>query len=104
MDEFNNRMDAQRDILEVINRQSNYTEELCGLSKSAIDRWIYSNYLNPMDEICKILFQIAHKLFFLANKSQEQISEEYKLLSSEISSLKISLGKAMGYRDRDAHH
>ena len=68
MDEFNNRMDAQRDILEVINRQGNYTEELCGLSKSAIDRWIYSNYLNPMDEICKILFQIAHKLFFLANK------------------------------------
>lgn len=96
MDEFNNRMDAQRNILEVINRQTGYTEELCGLSKNAIERWIASNHINPRSEICEILFQITNKLFFLANKSQEQITNEYKLLSSEISALKISLIKAMG--------
>lgn len=93
MDEFNNRMDAQRDILEIVNRQAGYSEELCGLSKKAIERWISANQLNPRSETCDILFQIAKKLFFLANKSQEQITEEYRALSSEISSLKIKLEK-----------
>ena len=95
MSEFNNRMDAQRDILGVVNRQTGYSEELCGLSKKAIERWISSNQLNPKSETCDILFQIGKKLFFLANKSQEQITEEYKALSSKISLLKISLEKSM---------
>ena len=96
MDEFNNRMDAQRDILEVVNRQAGGSEELCGLSKKAIERWITSNQLNRKSDTCNILFQIAKKLFFLANKSQEQITEEYKALSSEISALKINLEKSIG--------
>ena len=96
MDEFNNRMDAQRDILEVVNRQAGCSEELCGLSKEAIERWITSNQLNRKSDTCNILFQIAKKLFFLANKSQEQITEEYKALSSEISALKINLEKSIG--------
>ena len=96
MDEFNNRMDAQRDILEVVNRQARYTEELCGLSKNAIERWVSANQLNPGSKVCEILFQVANKLFFLANKSQEQITEEYKTLSSEIGALKINLEKTMG--------
>ncbi len=96
MDEFNNRMDAQRGILEVVNRQAGYSEELCGLSKKAIERWIASNQLNPKSETCDILFKIANKLFFLANKSQEQVTEEYKVLSSEVSVLKINLEKSLG--------
>ena len=96
MDEFNNRMDAQRDILEVVNRPAGCSEELCGLSKKAIERWITSNQLNRKSDTCNILFQIAKKLFFLANKSQEQITEEYKAMSSEISALKINLEKSIG--------
>ena len=96
MDEFNNRMDAQRSVLEVINRQLDNKEELCGLSKKAIERWIVANQLNSKSEICKILYTISAKLFFLANKSQEQISEEYTLVSSEISALKIDLEKSIG--------
>jgi hypothetical protein len=68
MDEFNNRMDAQRDILSVVNRQTGCSEELCGLSKKAIDRWISSNQLNPTSETCDILFQIAQKLFFFGKQ------------------------------------
>jgi hypothetical protein len=89
-------MDAQRDVLEVVNRQGIYSEELCGLSKKAIDRWIASNQLNPESKTCSILFQIAKKLFFLANKSQDQITTEYKALWSEISDLKINLQKTIG--------
>ena len=68
MDEFNNRMDAQRDILEVVNRQAGCSEELCGLSKKAIERWITSNQLNRKSDTCNTLFQIAKKLFFLADR------------------------------------
>ncbi len=96
MDEFNNRMDAQRSILEVINKRGGYSEELCGLSKKAIERWISSNKLDSKSETCDILFRIAKKLFFLANKSQEQITEEYKALSSEILALKINLENSLG--------
>lgn len=93
MDEFNNRMDAQRNVLEIVNRQVDNKEELCGLSKKAIDRWVSANRLNPESERCKVLYKISEKLFFLANKSQEQITEEYRLISSEISSLKFDLEK-----------
>jgi hypothetical protein len=93
MDEFNNRMDAQRNVLEIVNRQVGNKEELCGLSKKTIERWITANRLNPEGEICKILFKISEKLSFLATKSQEQISEEYRLISSEISKLKLDLEK-----------
>ena len=96
MDEFNNRMDAQRNVLEVVNRQVDNKEELCGLSKKAIERWIVANQINSEGKVCKILYSISEKLFFLANKSQEQISEEYTLVSSEISALKIDLEKSIG--------
>ena len=93
MDEFNNRMNVQRDVLNIVNLRNDYREELCGLSKKAIERWIMANGLNPEDRFCKIIFKISDKLFFLANKSQEQISDEYKLISSEISQLKLDLEK-----------
>nr|MDU9045946.1 hypothetical protein [Candidatus Electrothrix aestuarii] len=95
MYEFNNRIDAQRSVLEVVNRQSKFSEELCGLSKKALERWISSNKLDPTSESCNILFQISKKLFFLANKSQEQITEEYKALSLEIAFLKFNLEKSL---------
>lgn len=96
MEEFNNRMNAQRLVLEIINRNRSNKEELCGLSKKAIERWIGVNRLNPKSDLCKILFKISEKLFFLATKSQEQVSEEYKLLSYEIAQLQNDLEEATG--------
>lgn len=84
MDEFNNRMDAQRNVLRVINNNRSYSEELCGLSNRAIERWITVNRINPESRISEILFEISEKLFFLATKSQEQVTEEYRSLSNEI--------------------
>lgn len=96
MEEFNNRMDAQRNVLEVINRKRSNKEELCGLSNKAIERWIAVNRLNPESDICRILFKISEKLFFLATKSQEQVSEKYQLLSYEIAQLQHNLERAIG--------
>lgn len=60
------------------------SERLFGLSSKAIDRWIAVNRLDPSSSIVHAIRDIAAKLFFLANKSQDQISEQYQLVRAEI--------------------
>jgi hypothetical protein len=95
MDEFNNRMDAQRDVLQSVNRQHRFAEQLCGLSRKAIERWVSVNRLDPAGEVGLVLFKISSKLFFLSSKSQEQVTEEYQLLSREVGALKNQLDAAL---------
>lgn len=92
MIEFNNRIDAQRVILNLVNRRG-WKEELYGLSSGAIDRWIRTNEINPSAGLACAVYESAGKLFFLANKSQEQITNEYQLLSSEIHELTQRIAK-----------
>ena len=87
MNEFNNRISAQREILTEVN-SSRWTEELFGLSQGALERWFSVNKVNKTSRLASLLFEAAEKLFFLANKSQEQITEEYKNLSLEIEEIK----------------
>ena len=83
MAEFNNRIAAQRYILTLVN-SVRWKEELFGLSEKSIERWIISNQLDQSSRLVILVYQAAEKLFFLANKSQEQISEEYELVTQEI--------------------
>jgi hypothetical protein len=86
MSEFNNRIAAQREILINVNSGS-WQEELFGLSSGAIDRWMNTNRLDSSSVLVELIRQAADKLFFLSNKSQEQITEDYKHLSGEVSAL-----------------
>jgi hypothetical protein len=86
MSEFNNRIAAQRDILQVVNDRTQ-KEELFGLSSKAIDRWTSANQVDPESRLVELIRTASGKLFFLANKSQEQITEEYATVSREISDL-----------------
>lgn len=86
MKEFNNRISAQREILRVINSLSQQ-EDLFGLSSGAISRWVSVNNLDKDSRLVSLVFQAADKLFFLANKSQEQITNEYKVLSQTVAKL-----------------
>lgn len=94
MNEFNNRIDAQREILNLVNRKL-WTEELYGLSAGAIERWIRSNNIDPTTELPRTIYESARKLFFLANKSQEQITDEYRLLSIEVSEITKHIAKML---------
>lgn len=87
MKEFNNRVAAQRQVLQLVNRRNWGKEELFGLSSKAIDRWIAVNRIDPESQLVKLIKTASAKLFFLANKSQEQVSEEYKMVSSEFASI-----------------
>ena len=86
MTEFNNRIAAQREILLAVN-SAPWREELYGMSSGAIDRWLLANNVDPSSRLVCLLVEAAGKLFFLANKSQEQVTAEYRLLSSEVSGL-----------------
>ncbi len=81
--EFNNRIDAQRDILSIVNSK-NWKEDLLGLSSGAIKRWTDINGLTSNDIIVELIIASSEKLFFLANKSQEQITEGYRAISKEV--------------------
>jgi predicted transcriptional regulator len=91
MTDFNNRISAQRKILSIINSVS-WNEELFGLSSNSIERWMQSNkQLDINSTLVCLIKDAANKLFFLANKSQEQITNDYKLLSIEVSELTKSI-------------
>lgn len=80
-DNFRNRIDTQREVLELINKYS-WKEELFGLTEQAINRWKNSN--NISSEIIIIVLDISKSLFFLGVRSQEQITDEYFKISSDI--------------------
>lgn len=80
--EFNSRVDLQREVIKIINRRKN-TRQLSGLSKAAIDSWFINNKILDV-QLKNILFTISEKLFFIANKSQDQITEEYKDLQVSV--------------------
>ena len=82
--EFNNRIEAQRAILKVVNTHAWETEQLLSLSRKGIDRWVRANRLDANNRLVRLLLDASAGLFFLANRSQEQISDEYLTLSERI--------------------
>lgn len=97
MTEFNNRINAQRDTLKIVNSQENQNEPLLGLSEKAIDRWVINNNIHGSDPLVPLIKEISEKLFFLANKSQEEITEDYKNLSMKVSALISELKHIITY-------
>lgn len=80
--EFNSRVDLQRKVIKILNEKK-FKNKLNGLSKPAIDSWLLNN--NISNELLKnSLISISEKLFFIANKSQDQITEEYKDLQISV--------------------
>jgi hypothetical protein len=83
MNEFGSRIAAQRLVLQLVNRRKWEREELFGLSSKAIDRWVTVNRIDPESQLVTQVQSAAAKLFFLANKSQEQVTDEYTSVASE---------------------
>ena len=84
MNEFLNRVSAQRMVLQAVNSINLASSDLLGLSAGAIDRWVIENRLGQEAPIVKLVRRAAERLFCLANKSQEQVTEEYLQVSEEI--------------------
>lgn len=82
-DDFSNRLDAQREFLKTVNSFGKLKEELCGLSEGALQRWIIANNLPSEAKVVLLSRKAGDILHSLANKSQEQISDQYKSNSQE---------------------
>lgn len=66
--------------------------QITDLSKSAIDSWVVNN--NISNEFLKnCMISISKKLFFTANKRQDQVTEEYKNLQVSVKNNIIDLNK-----------
>ena len=87
MSEFNSRIAAQRHLLQLVNRRNWGVEELFGLSTKAIERWASVNRIDSEAPVVRLVKDASAKLFFLANKSQEQICEEYRAVSKDIATI-----------------
>ncbi|MGY3230099.1 hypothetical protein ACVWWJ_001583 [Luteibacter sp. HA06] len=84
MNDFINRVDAQRTVLNLANAHTREREELFGLSEKAIHRWESANSLDPGQPLSVALRDVSIALQFLANKSQEAVTEEYQAKSSQV--------------------
>jgi len=77
MTEFGDRIRAQRDVLRIVNAVA-WKEGLFGLSIQAIRRWAEQNGMPSESQIVTELRAASERLGFLANRSQMQVSEEYR--------------------------
>jgi len=94
MNEFKNRMKSQREIIQTLNSK-NFEYQICGLSRLSIEKWIRENKIDPSSKMVLIIYRIANKLFFLATKSQDQISRKYRELSESVLKAKNELIEEM---------
>jgi hypothetical protein len=76
--DFSNRVQAQREMVKLVNSRAWPVEQLFALSEGAINRWRISNNLSQDSELVSIVIRAGEALGFLANESQQQISDEYK--------------------------
>ena len=91
MSEFSSRIEVQRKVLRTVNSLESNNESLFGLSEKAILRWVNTNGLDSGSDLVNLIKDISSKLFFLANKSQEQVTEDYKSLSIEVCSVLLRI-------------
>lgn len=83
MSDFLNRIEVQRRVVKLINN-SRLTYQLSGLSTNSLKKWASDNNIEEKSDVYNHLLLISSKLFFLSNRSQEQISEDYKMISADI--------------------
>ncbi|ENJ2786050.1 hypothetical protein AB0656_000458 [Vibrio parahaemolyticus] len=95
MSEFRNRIESQREAIKIVNSFHLYGEPLFSLTEKSINRWVSINQIDPEAEHVNLVIQASKKLFFLANKSQEQITEDYKKLSKDVEDIFVKISQEM---------
>jgi hypothetical protein len=74
MSNFQNRVQAEREVLNIINMKfRTRNPQLCGLSEAAIRLWQSSSAVAPDGAIVSELLEVSFKIMRLANRSSESI-------------------------------
>jgi hypothetical protein len=67
----------------------------------AIDRWVSVNRLEPDSRLVELVKTASEKLFFLANKSEETVSDAYKAVRAEIAGICEAIRREIDGADPD---
>jgi len=91
---FQNRVDAERSVLRVVNRSRFSSVKLCGLSALAIRQWEASLHDSACGVVVARLILLSDKVIRLANRSAESFesinsedSREFARMLAEFESL-----------------
>lgn len=95
MSEFLSRVDAQRQLLKVVNEKSWGKEELFALTNKAITRWSSLNNIDSSSQLVQLLNAATSRLFVMANHSDDPIAGEYQLTYQEVVAIEAELRKAL---------
>lgn len=87
MGEFSSRVEAQRQILKVVNSRSWPEEQLFALTANAILRWASVNNVDTSTPLIKSLSSVSAQIFVMANHSDDPISGAYRLSVKTIATI-----------------
>jgi len=84
MNEFNNRVDAQRQLLKIVNDRVKGKEELFSMSQKGIARWTAVNGIDTSSRLVQLLDSASRRIFVMANLSDDPIASEYRMNQDEV--------------------
>lgn len=99
MSEFSNRVEAQRQILGVVNTKSWKNEQLFALNQKAIQRWMIANQVQPSSGLVRLLYEASAQIFVMANHSDDPIAGAYLLTREKVSSIENQIREELTNTD-----
>jgi hypothetical protein len=87
MGEFSSRVEAQRQILKVVNNRDWLGEQLFAITTPAIQRWASTNGLDTSTAVVKLLHSASAQIFVMANHSDDPIAGSYTLSKQKVLSI-----------------
>ncbi len=95
MSEFSSRVDAQRQILRVVNNKPWKSEQLFALSTKAIRRWVFANHIDASTRLVKLLDAASAQIFVMANHSDDPITGTYVLTRDRVLAIENQIRKEL---------
>jgi hypothetical protein len=84
MGEFSSRVEAQRQILKVVNSRDCLGAQPFAVTTAAIQRWASTNGLDTSTAVVKLLHSVSAQIFVMANHIDDPIAETYSLSKQRV--------------------
>jgi hypothetical protein len=95
---FLNKVDAEREVLRVVNETTPRKKQLAGLSATAIATWQTRNGIPTQHECVSLLLELADSCQSLSDRSNENFlplpAEKTNEIKNGISALRMKLAKS----------
>jgi hypothetical protein len=99
MGEFSSRVEAQRQILKVVNGRPWPREQLFALTTAAIQRWTSANGVDASTTFVKLLNSASAQIFVMANHSDDPIAGSYALSKQKVAAIAQQVGEELSTWD-----